>query len=107
HPAAYYKRASLPVLPTDNNDAGASFTHTGLASVDIAAPGVNTLSTVPTGSCTLCDSSGYKLLSGTSMAPPHVSGVLAALFQKNPALTPNQARDVVLDPRSYDALSDA
>ena len=107
YPAAYSNRGIVSVLATDKNDAGASFTNTGLASVDIAAPGVNTLSTVPTGSCTLCDSSGYKLLSGTSMATPHVSGVLAALFQKNPALTPNQARDVVLDPRSYDALSDA
>src|SRR5207244_5224243 len=45
-------------------------------------------------------------LSGTSMATPHVSGVLAAMFHKNPALTAYQARDLVLDPASYDALSD-
>src|SRR5207249_3481781 len=58
------------------------------------------------GTCSLCDPSGYKLLSGTSMATPHVSGVLAAMFHKNPALTTNEARDVILDPGSYDALSD-
>src|SRR5207249_4347757 len=99
-------RGIISVLASDQNDVGAGFTNYGLASVDIAAPGVSTLSTVPTTSCTLCDPSGYKLLSGTSMATPHVSGVLAAMFHKNPALTANQARDVVLDPASYDALSD-
>ena len=106
YPAAYDNRGIISVLASDQNDVGAGFTNYGLASVDIAAPGVSTLSTVPTTSCTLCDPSGYKLLSGTSMATPHVSGVLAAMFHKNPALTANQARDVVLDPASYDALSD-
>jgi subtilisin family serine protease len=107
YPAAYDNRGIISVLASDQNDAGASFTNYGLASVDIAAPGVSTLSTVPIGTCTLCDSSGYKLLSGTSMATPHVSGVMAALFTQNPALTANEARDVVLDPRSYDGLSNS
>src|SRR5260370_32167051 len=96
----------VAVLATAHNDVGASFTSYGLASVDIAAPGVSTLSTVPTATCTLCDPSGYKFLSGTSMATPHVSGVMAALFHKNPALDPNHGRDVVLDPSSYDAMTD-
>jgi subtilisin family serine protease len=107
YPGAYDNRGIISVLASDKNDAGASFTNYGLATVDIAAPGVSTLSTVPTGTCTLCDPSGYKLLSGTSMATPHVSGVIAALFSLNPALSPNEARDVVLDPQSYDTLSDA
>jgi subtilisin family serine protease len=106
YPAAYDNRGIISVLATDQNDLGASFTNYGLASVDIAAPGVTTLSTVPTGKCTLCDKSGYKLLSGTSMATPHVSGVLAALFHENPALSPYEARDVILNPASYDALTD-
>ncbi len=105
YPAAYDNRGIISVLASDQNDAGAYFTNYGLASVDIAAPGVSTLSTVPTGICPLCDPSGYKFLSGTSMATPHVSGVLAALFRQNPALAANEARDVVLDPGSYDALS--
>jgi len=104
-PGAYDNRGIVSVLATDTNDAGAGFTNFGLASVDIAAPGVNTISTVPTTTCALCDPSGYKLLSGTSMATPHVSGVLAALFHRNPNLTAHQARDLVLDPQSYDALA--
>ncbi len=106
YPAAYDNRGIISVLASDQNDLGAGFTNYGLASVDIAAPGVSTLSTVPTTGCPLCDPSGYKLLSGTSMATPHVSGVLAAMFHKNPSLQTNEARDVVLDPASYDALSD-
>jgi subtilisin family serine protease len=106
YPAAYDSRGIISVLASDQNDAGAYFTNYGLASVDIAAPGVSTLSTVPTGTCPLCDPSGYKFLSGTSMATPHVSGVLAALLHKNPTLAANEARDVLLDPGSYDALSD-
>ena len=98
YPGAYPNQGIVSVLASDQSDAGAWFTNYGLASVDIAAPGVNTLSTVPSGTCKLCDSSGYKLLSGTSMATPHVTGVLAALFQLNPVLTPNEARDLVLDP---------
>src|SRR5262249_40558676 len=106
YPAALDNRGIVSVLATDNNDAAAYFTNYGLAGVDIAAPGVGTLSTVPMGTCKLCDQSGYKLLSPTSMATPHVAGVLAALFHTNPALTPNQARDVLLDYASYDALTD-
>jgi subtilisin family serine protease len=107
YPAAYDNRGIVSVLASDQNDVGASFTNYGLGSVDIAAPGVSTYSTVPTGSCALCDKSGYKLLSGTSMATPHVTGVLAGLFVQNPQLSAIEARDVVLDPGSYDALTEA
>jgi subtilisin family serine protease len=105
YPAAFDNRGIISVVATDANDVAAYFTNTGLASTDIAAPGVSTLSTVPPGTCPLCDASGYKLLSGTSMATPHVAGVMAALFHTNPSLTVDEARDVVLDPLSYDSLT--
>jgi subtilisin family serine protease len=38
---------------------------------------VSITSTVPVGSCTLCDPSGTLALDGTSMATPHVAGVAA------------------------------
>ncbi|MBK5290128.1 MAG: S8 family serine peptidase [Acidobacteriia bacterium] len=106
YPGGYDNRGIVSVLASDQNDLAAYFTYYGMANVDIAAPGLGTLSTVPTGTCYLCDPSGYRLLSGTSMAAPHVAGAIAALFHLNPALTVNQARDVLLHPSSYDPVTD-
>jgi subtilisin family serine protease len=56
----------------------------GSAKPDIAAPGVDVLSSWNTGD------DQYDRLSGTSMACPHVSGAVALLIQNNPALAGNQ-----------------
>ena len=119
YPGAYDNRGIISVLASDSGDLGASFTNYGLASVDIAAPGVSTLSTSPTGTCSLCgtpvapDLGAYKFLNGTSMASPHVAGAVAAMIQRNMNLnggTSNlsaaQVRDMLLDPASYDVMTD-
>ena len=72
---------SMAIAAVDANDQRAGFSSTG-PEVDVAAPGVAILSTVPTGSCKLCDSSGYLTLSGTSMATPHVTGAAALLISR-------------------------
>ncbi len=76
----------IAVAATDHNDQKAYFSNydDGSGWVDVSAPGVDTLSTVPTGTCSLCDASGYTTLSGTSMAAPHVAGLFGLLRSQKP-----------------------
>nr|WP_276540164.1 S8 family peptidase [Bradyrhizobium elkanii] len=66
YPGKY--RNVIAVSAIDSANAIASFSSRG-PEVDLCAPGVNVLSTIP--------NSQYGTMSGTSMACPHVSGVAA------------------------------
>ena len=79
YPAAYGNVVS--VAATDDTDARASFSNAN-ADVEIAAPGVDTLSTYNNG--------GYTKLSGTSMGTPYGSGVAAVIRKLNPGFTAAQ-----------------
>jgi len=83
YPAAYAQVVS--VAATDNKDARASFSNAN-ADVEIAAPGVDVLSS------TNSSNTSYGLKSGTSMATPHVAGVGALIRTRNPTFTAAQAR---------------
>ena len=67
----------------DQDDSSADFSNWG--EVDIAAPGVCIMSTLPVGK------GGYGTLSGTSMASPYVAGALALLASRS---DPQNATDV-------------
>jgi subtilisin family serine protease len=57
---------------------------------DVSAPGGAILSTYP-----LTLGSGYAVLSGTSMATPHVVGAVAQILQARPGLTPQAVKDML------------
>ena len=83
---AYYT-TSVAVAATTNSNARASFSNYG-AWIDISAPGVSVASTVV---------NGYSYMSGTSMACPHVAGVLALGFSVGPAKTAAEAKACLFD----------
>jgi serine protease AprX len=61
----------------------------GLVKPDVSAPGVDTVSHY------FC--SGYTLLSGTSMATPHVAGTVALMAAADPGLTHDEIKQVLQD----------
>ncbi len=63
----------ITVASSDDADNLSGFSDYGVFTVDVSAPGSNILSTLPLSTTGV----EYGYLSGTSMASPHVSGILA------------------------------
>lgn len=84
----------LDVGATDENGDPASFSNYG-SWVDIAAPGVDILSTYTDN--TDPETDYVATASGTSMSCPHVVGVAALLESKDPTLSAEQKRSIILN----------
>jgi len=78
YPASYTTDNIVSVAATTKSDGLASFSNYGSVSVDLGAPGEGIYSTVSS------SNSAYAIYSGTSMATPHVAGVLAMLVAQFP-----------------------
>ncbi|MGC9381963.1 type VII secretion-associated serine protease mycosin [Streptomyces sp. MH13] len=79
YPASY--EGVLAVAASDRNNERASFSQSG-DFVDVAAPGVDMISTVPRG--------GHCADNGTSFSAPYVTGVAALIKAEHPTWTQRQ-----------------
>ncbi|OYO16499.1 peptidase S8 [Enemella evansiae] len=77
----------VTVSSVDQARQKSGFSNYGYGVIDVSAPGSAILSTMPTDHPT---APNYAKLSGTSMASPHVAGVLALMKSANPNATPAQ-----------------
>lgn len=68
------------------------------AELDIIAPGGDMSTRFEDGVLSACGESRfcYVFMEGTSMAAPHVTGVVSLMLSVNPSLTPTQVRDLLV-----------
>jgi subtilisin family serine protease len=95
YPSNYNQPNIIAVASITSSGVLSGFSNFGVTNVDIAAPGSNILSTVPV--------NGYAMFSGTSMASPHVAGVVGLLASARPSASATDLRDAILSSASPDA----
>lgn len=87
YPASFPLDNIISVTFINPNGALTVKSNYGATSVDIAAPGVDILSTVV---------GGYRASSGSSMAAPHVAGIASILYSSASKLYPANVKEVLL-----------
>lgn len=91
YPARYANNWGLAVGAVDSNNRMANFSNrAGLNNFPyVTAPGVSIYSSLP--------GNEYGTYSGTSMAAPHVAGVVALMLSANPNLTHAEIRQIIME----------
>lgn len=109
-PASYPHENIVAVAALTSFDALAPFSNFGKRSVDLGAPGMKIMSTVPGNRYqdTLIDIGQLKITwDGTSMAAPFVSGALAAVWSSNRRLSAAEViRKVLMSTKMSSSLVD-
>lgn len=88
---------AITVGATDSADVRASFSNFGSV-LDIFAPGTNILS------AWIGSNTATNTISGTSMAAPHVTGVVAQYLQANKAATPSTIATAIINASTPDKV---
>ncbi|MDD1414198.1 S8 family serine peptidase, partial [Dolichospermum sp. ST_con] len=90
YPARYAYNSGIAVGAVDKNNNLANFSNrSGSKEITyVTAPGVDVYSTVP--------NNQYALYNGTSMAAPHIAGVVALILSAMPNLTEIQVRQIII-----------
>jgi subtilisin family serine protease len=89
YPSNFDLHNVVSVTATDDLDQRPGWANYGRHTVDLGAPGVGILSTVPGGA--------YEYMQGTSMAAPHVAGAAALVWDYNPGWSYRQVIAQVLE----------
>ena len=97
YPASYPFDNIISVAATDQNDLRVSFSNFGTRSVDVAAPGVYIISTVPTWWADFQGFGHLEQFDGTSMSAPHVSGLAGLLYSYYINFNSSQIRNMILN----------
>lgn len=92
--------AALTIGATQSNDARASYSNFGTC-LDLFAPG----SSIP--SAWIGSTTATSTISGTSMASPHVAGIVARLLASSPNLSPSQVDSIVKNGATANVVSNA
>jgi subtilisin family serine protease len=96
YPSSYTTENIISVGAHDHNGEIAYFSCYGKSSVDLFAPGVRILSTVP--------GNKYASFQGTSMATPHVSGAYALILAANPKWKSTQVKLALMEGTDKETL---
>jgi len=96
-PAGFHLPNMIVVMATNEDDEKPGFSNYGPGTVDIAAPGVNIVSTSPYLVPPSRHHPAYRRYSGTSPAAAHVSGAAALLLSIFPDWSPADIRDCLIN----------
>ncbi|MGK0619305.1 S8 family serine peptidase [Meiothermus cerbereus] len=84
----------ITVGATDRSGNRAFYSNYGTR-IDVMAPGGDTRNNPSNGVLSTINSNNYGFKQGTSMAAPHVAGVLALMKSRKPSLTPGEALTIL------------
>ncbi len=99
YPASYDLANIIAVAASAKDGSMAGISNYGSISVDLMAPGVDILSakSVKITAAGANERDLYKLMTGTSMAVPHVSGLVALMRARQPELGLDQIKSAILE----------